>query len=85
MPSRHRAFVATAGRFESNKSLGIELRSQIGATVGPRLVNGNRALLIVGGGMVFNQERGVDVETTHNTEALLTFRTSYDTYRSTAY
>jgi hypothetical protein len=73
-------FIVAAGRFESNESLGLELRSQIGVTTGPRLVNSNRAQLAVSGGVVFNEERGVDVPTTKNVEALLIFRTSYYTY-----
>jgi hypothetical protein len=75
-----RWFVAAMGRFETNESLGLKLRSQVGGAVGPRLVNNNRAQLTVGGGVVFNDERGVDVEPTQNVEALLLFRTSYYTY-----
>ena len=73
-------FVIGLGRFESNESLGLELRSQVGAAVGPRLVNSNRAQVAAGGGIVFNDERGVDVEPTQNIEALLVFRASYYTY-----
>jgi hypothetical protein len=75
-----RWFFSAASRFESNESLGLTLRSQIGAAVGPRLVNSNRAQLALGAGVVFNDERGVDVESTRNLEALLVFRTSYYTY-----
>ena len=67
-------------RFETNKSLGIDLRSQIGAAVGPRLINSNRGYLSIGGGLAFNDERGVDVEPTQNIEALATLRTSFYTY-----
>jgi hypothetical protein len=67
-------------RFETNESLGLELRSQIGGAVGPRLVNSNRAQLALGGGVVFNDERGVDVEATQNVEALFLFTTSFYTY-----
>jgi Protein of unknown function, DUF481 len=73
-------FVAAAGRFESNESLGVTLRSQIGAATGPRLINSNRAQLSLGGGVVFNDERGVDVEPTRNVEGLLIFTTSFYTY-----
>jgi hypothetical protein len=73
-------FVAGAGRFESNESLGVTLRSQIGVATGPRLINSNRAQMSLGGGLVFNDERGVDVEPTQNTEALLVFQTSFYTY-----
>ena len=69
-----------AGRFETNESLGLELRSQIGVAVGPRLVNSNRAQLMIGAGLVVNDERGVDVEPTQNVEALFVFTTSFYTY-----
>lgn len=75
-----RWFVTLVGRFETNESLGLTLRSQVGAAVGPRLVNSNRAQMAVGGGIVLNNEQGVDVESTQNVEALLVFRTSYFTY-----
>jgi hypothetical protein len=75
-----RWFFTAVSRFESNESLGLTLRSQIGGAVGPRLVNSNRAQLAVGAGAVFNDERGVDVEPTQNVEALLIFRASYFTY-----
>jgi uncharacterized protein DUF481 len=75
-----RWFILTAGRFEMNESLGLELRSQIGAAAGPRLINSNRAQLVVGAGLAFNDERGVDVEPTQNIEALFTFETAYYTY-----
>ena len=75
-----RWFVLGVGRFESNESLGLELRSQIGSVVGPRLVNSNRAQLVLGAGLAVNDERGVDVEPTQNLEALLMFGTSFYTY-----
>jgi hypothetical protein len=73
-------FIVGAGRFETNESLGLELRSQIAVATGPRLINSNRAQLSLGGGIVFNDELGVDVERTQNVEALLVFQTSYFTY-----
>ena len=73
-------FFGAAGRFENNESLGLELRSQAGAVVGPRLVNSNRAQLSLGAGIAVNRERGVDVEATQNLEALFMLRTSYYTY-----
>ena len=75
-----RWFILTAGRFETNESLGLTLRSQIGAAVGPRLVNSNRAQLVLGAGMAFNHEQGVDVEPTQNIEALFTLETAFYTY-----
>jgi hypothetical protein len=73
-------FVTAAGRFETNESLGLLLRSQIGAAVGPRLINSSRAQMTVGAGLAVNEEHGVDVEPTQNLEGLLVFRTSYYTY-----
>jgi uncharacterized protein DUF481 len=73
-------FITAATRFESNESLGLNLRSQIAVATGPRLVNSNRAQLSLGGGLVVNDERGVDVEPTQNIEALVTVRTSFYTY-----
>jgi hypothetical protein len=75
-----RWFILTSGRFETNESVGLKLRSQIGAAAGPRLVNSNRAQLVIGGGLAFNREQGVDVEPTENLEAFFTFGTSYYTY-----
>ena len=75
-----RWFVAVAGRAETNESLGLKLRAQGGATIGPRLVNSNRAQLTIGAGLVFNEEQGVDVETTQNLEALFSLRWSFFTY-----
>jgi hypothetical protein len=72
--------VIVAGRFDTNESLGLELRSELAAAAGPRLVNTNRAQLTVGAGLSVNDERGVDVEPTRNIEALFTFRTAYYTY-----
>ena len=73
-------FILGAGRFETNESLGLTLRSQIAVAAGPRLINSNRAQLLLGAGLVLNDERGVDVEPTQNVEGLLTFQTSYYTY-----
>ena len=73
-------FIAAAGRFETNESLGLVLRSQIGALAGPRLVNSNRGQLLIGAGLAINDERGVDVEPTQNLEALVSFTSSFYTY-----
>ena len=75
-----RWFITGAGRFESNESLGLVLRSQAAIAVGPRLINSNRGQLSLGAGLVFNDERGVDVEATRNTEALFVFSASFFTY-----
>jgi hypothetical protein len=75
-----RWFVTGAGRFETNESLGLVLRSQVGAAVGPRLINSNRAQMTIGAGLAFNDEQGVDVPATQNVEALFMFRSSYYTY-----
>jgi hypothetical protein len=75
-----RWFVAAGGRFETNESLGLTLRSQVGVVTGPRLVNTNRAQMALGGGVVLNDERGVDAEPTQNIEAIATLQASYFTY-----
>lgn len=73
-------FISAVGRFETNESLGLELRSQIAGAIGPRLVNSNRAQLVVGGGLAVNDEQGVDVGSSQNVEGLLLFSSSFYTY-----
>jgi hypothetical protein len=73
-------FGAGVARFESNESLGLTLRSQLGGWVGLRLVNSNRARFEVGWGAVYNNEDGVDTEPRRNIEGLLGLQTSYYTY-----
>jgi len=75
-----RWFITGAGRFETNESLGLEFRSQVGVAAGPRLINTNRAQMSAGAGLAFNHEQGVDVQSTDNVEGLLVFQTSYFTY-----
>ncbi len=75
-----RRFVTVIGRIETNESLGLELRAQIGGAIGPRLIYTNRALMSIGAGMVFNDEQGVDAERTQNLDALIVFRAEYYTY-----
>jgi hypothetical protein len=75
-----RLFISGAVGFETNESLGLELRSQVSALAGLRLVNTNRAQFEVGAGLVLNDERGVDAAATQNVEGVLGLRTSYYTY-----
>jgi len=75
-----RLFVSGSARLESNESLGLLLRSQAGGVVGVRPVDTNRAQFELGGGLVVNDERGVDTDPTQNLEAVLGVRTSYFTY-----
>jgi hypothetical protein len=75
-----RWFVSGAGRLESNESLGLVLRSLVGGAVGLRLVNTNRAQFELAGGLVGNQEKGVDTDSTRNVEGLLGLKTSYYAY-----
>lgn len=75
-----RWFIAGVARVETNESLGVEIRSQLGGAIGPRLVNSNRAQLTIGAGVAVNDERGVDVEPTQTLEGLLLFEMSYYTY-----
>ena len=75
-----RWFIAGVARVETNESLGVEIRSQLGSAIGPRLVNSNRAQLTIGAGVAVNDERGVDVEPVQTLEGLLLFEASYYTY-----
>ena len=75
-----RWFVSGVGRFESNESLGLVLRSEVGGVVGQRLLNTNHAQFQVGGGLVVNNEEGVDTETTQNVEGVLAANVSYYAY-----
>ncbi len=76
-----RMFLGGAAGLESNQSLGIELRSQISGGAGLRLVNSNRAQLLVSAGLAFNDEQVVDGVSSQNVEAIMTFRTSYYSVR----
>jgi hypothetical protein len=75
-----RWFIGGAGRLETNESLGLALRSQAGGWTGVRPVNTNRAQLEFGGGLVVNNEDGVDTPSTQNVEGLVVLRTSYYSY-----
>jgi hypothetical protein len=77
---RGRWLIGGGGSFENNESLGIVLRSQVGGMVGQRFVNTNRAQLQVGGGLVVNNEQGIDTPATQNVEALASLRSSFYTY-----
>lgn len=77
---RGRLYAAAGGRLETNESLGLLLRSQLGGGVGLRVVNTNRAQLGLGTGLVVNNEQGIDTEATQNLEALFNFLFSYYTY-----
>jgi hypothetical protein len=77
---RGRWLAGAGGSFENNESLGIVLRSQVGGMVGQRFVNTNRAELEAAGGLVFNNEQGVDTPTSQNVEALASVRSSFFTY-----
>jgi len=78
-----RWFIASGGLLESNQSLGLVLRSQVGATAGVRLVNTNRAQFETGAGIVANNEQAVDnAESTQNLEAVFMANGSYYTYDS---
>ena len=72
-----RWIIGGAGKFETNESLGLVLRSQAGAAVGYRLVNSNNAQVIFGGGLTGNNEQGVDTAATQNIEGLINFKMEY--------
>ena len=75
-----RWFLLGVGRFETNESLGLALRSQAAVAVGPRLYTSNRGQVAAGAGIAVNDEQGVDVESTRNIEAMFLFQSSYFTY-----
>ncbi|HET9369679.1 MAG TPA: DUF481 domain-containing protein [Vicinamibacterales bacterium] len=75
-----RWYVAAATRFETNESLGLDLRSQVAGIIGPRLVNSNRAQLVLGAGLAFSHEDAIDGTTTENLDAVFVFQSSYFTY-----
>ena len=75
-----RWFIIGAGRFETNESLGLVLRSQAGGAVGIRLKNTNKAQLEIAGGLAGNDEQGVDVEATQNLDGMGLFHWSYFSY-----
>jgi hypothetical protein len=72
--------VSGGGSLETNESLGLSLRTQIGGLAGMRFVNTNRAQFETGGGLVANEEKGLDTPTTQNLEGLLEMYWSYYTY-----
>jgi hypothetical protein len=75
-----RLVISAGAGVETNESLGLLLRTQVGVSAGPRLINTNRAQLIISGGLAANDERGVDTEPTQNLEGLGTLRYSYYRY-----
>jgi hypothetical protein len=75
-----RRYIGLGGGFETNDSLGLVLRTQAGMTVGSRWVNSNSAQVWSGGGIVVNNEQGVDTEATQNVEAVMNLRASYYSY-----
>lgn len=75
-----RWFVGGGGRLETNESLGLELRTEGGGTLGWRAVNTNRGLVELDAGLVGNHEQGIGTEPTDNFEATLGARASFFTY-----
>lgn len=73
-------FMSAAARFDSNQSLGLELRSQLSGVVGQRVVNTNHGQLELGAGLVLNDERAVEAPPTQNVEGVLGLKTSYYRY-----
>ena len=72
-------FYSVAAGLEHNSSLGLELRSQAGGTIGQRLLNTNFSSFEVGAGAVVNNEKGVDTESTQTVELVL--GASYSFYK----
>ena len=77
---RGNLFFSGAARFETNESLGLLLRSEVGGQIGQRFVNTNRAQLETGAGLVVTDEEAVDSESRQNVEGVLTFKYSFYAY-----
>jgi hypothetical protein len=77
---RGNLFFSGAARFETNESLGLLLRSEVGGQVGQRFVNTNRAQLETGAGLVVTDEQAVDSESRQNIEGQLSFKYSFYAY-----
>ncbi len=77
---RHRWFVPGVVRLERNTDLGLALRSSIGSGVGRNLVQTNRSLLALGGGLLLNHENPVSGESTENVEAFFGATYEFFTY-----
>jgi hypothetical protein len=77
-------FIGAAGSFETNESLGLKLRSQIGAAGGQIVINTNQSQLFWTAGLVVNEEVGIDTPGTENVEGMLALQTSHYTYDNLA-
>lgn len=75
-----RWYIGAGGGVETNDSLGLLLRTQVGVTTGIRWVNTNRAQWWTGAGLAVNDERAVDNAPTQNIEAVMNTRASYFSY-----
>lgn len=75
-----RWYIGAGGGVETNDSLGLLLRTQVGVTAGTRWVNTNRAQWWTGAGLAVNDERAVDNAPTQNVEAIMNTRASYFSY-----
>jgi len=75
-----RLYYGANGGVETNESLGLKVRSQVGVTTGARWLNTNRAQLWTGAGISLNDEHRADSEPTQNVEAVMNMRTSYYAY-----
>ena len=80
-----RLYFGTGGGVETNESLGLKLRSQVGVTTGARWVNTNHAQLWTAAGISVNDEHRADSEPTQNIEAVMNLRTSYYAYDQAAH
>jgi len=76
----HRWYIGSGGGVETNESLGLLLRSQVGVTTGARWISNNHAQLWTGAGISVNDEHRVDSDPTQNIEGVMTLRTSYYAY-----
>jgi hypothetical protein len=77
---RNRWGLPVFGLVESNRDLGYSLRSTVGGGIGRNVVQTNRTLLQVAGGLSVNREVPVDAGSVTNVDGLTTVRYSFFTY-----
>jgi hypothetical protein len=75
---RGKNFVESALLFEQNTELGLDLRTSVRGVYGRHMVQTNRSLFDLAGGLSVNQEQSAD-DTTTNWEAIATVR--YEMFR----
>lgn len=75
-----RRYFGISGGLDTNDSLGLILRTQVGVTGGARWFDSNRAQLWTGAGIAVNNEQRIDTDAQQNIEGVMTLRTAFYTY-----